>query len=59
MKKKQLLSRNNSYLGTSPTTMPKNDESWYCIKDVATLKSLNLNYQPKVCTKLQVIVLSA
>ncbi len=54
---KKLLSWNNTYLDTSLEMAPKSDEPWYCIKDVATPKDLNLNYQPGVHTNLEMIVL--
>lgn len=59
-KNKKLLSRNNTYFDTSPTTMPKFDEPWYCIKDAATPKvsqlqlstlgSYKLRFDSSICT---------
>ena len=46
----QVGKKKNTYFNTSLATAPKSDEPQYCIKNAATPKATNFNYQHYMCT---------
>ena len=56
--KNNAKTKSKHILDTSPTTMPKSGEPWYCTKNVATTRGCpTLLYQPGVRTNLKVTVI--